>query len=458
MKQFLILAIFFSSIISCNKNATIETSSSSYLANVKYLLKDSIDHTAYEALDFSHAIRTNIKGKTSFLRIPFKGKFLKDEFLFLETNEQGIIKRGGMIFFDRYSLSTQRMSNYRPFNGHIVIKSLKGEKLIDSEIENGYIIAFHPKRKSHRLAIVPVEPYYTELPEVVVVSSHTQEGGIYFSDWFSFTSIYSDTYNSSSYYVSMDGYGSGGGDVSYTSGENNYLLKPKSPYDNSSNTVYEEPPVLIDYESAAFDPAIDLQKYLNCFTLIPDEGATCSIQIFADIPVDSDPGKLLNWQTGSPGHSFIQVNKSNGGKMVSQNIGFYPDEGWKVSLTNAPVDGKFVNNGGHEFNASFKMDIKPGQLRSALIEIQYLAKFIKYDIDEYNCTDFALDVFNKVRSVPLQIPLYAIPGGMTAGGTRTPQGLYNLLKAMQRSGGPEASNIIVTNSKAWVSNSTGPCN
>ena len=272
MKRFLILTIFFSSIISCNKNATIETSSSSYLANVKYLLKDSVDHTTYEALDFSHSIRTNIKGKTSFLRIPFKEMNSRNEFLLLQTNYQGLIKRGRAVSFNRNNNETERMTKYRPYNGHIVIKDLKGKKVFESEIENGYILSLHPQRKSHRLAVVPVEPYYTDLPEVVVVSLHTQESGISYSDWYSFSGIFSDTYTYNNYYSSMDDnggvadYSDNGYSYDVTSQETTYLQKP-------SGYVYEEPAMLVDYEAAAYDPAIDLQKYLNCFSRIPDAGA-----------------------------------------------------------------------------------------------------------------------------------------------------------------------------------------
>ena len=201
-----------------------------------------------------------------------------------------------------------------------------------------------------------------------------------------------------------------------------------------------------------------MQQYLKCFSNISDAGATCSIEIFADIPIDSDPNKILNSQTGSPGHVFLQLKKSNATETVQQNIGFYPSEGWKVTISNAPVDGKFVDNGSHEFNASLVMTISPDQLQNAINEIQYLARFIKYDIDEYNCTDFALDVFNKVRNEPLVIPLYDMPGGITAGGTRTPQGLYNQLQTMQRSNHPEASNISLPGYKGWVGHSNGPCN
>jgi hypothetical protein len=458
MKQILMLTMFLMFITSCKKDSVISKPKDlDYVSNVKSFLKDSIDNTTYEVLDFGKAVKTSINLDTSFLRIPFKETNSRNEFLLLQTNQQGSIKRGRVVSFDKYNSAALRMKKYRPYNGHIVIKDLKGRKVLESEIENGYILSLHPKRKNHRLAVVPLEPYYTDLPEVVVVSLHTQESGISYSDWYSFSGIFSDTYTYNNYYSSMDGYGGvvdysdNGYSYDVTSQETNYLQKP-------TGYVYEEPAMLVDYEAAAYDPAIDLQKYLNCFSRISDAGAISSIEIFADIPVDGDPNKLLNYQTGSPGHTFIKITKSNGGQSVSQNIGFYPDEGWKVSLSNAPVDGKFVDNSGHEYNASLKMILNAMQVKRVLTEIGYLARFIKYDIDEYNCTDFALDVFNKARSESLKIPMYEIPGGMTVGGTRTPQGLYNQLKSMKQSGSPEAANIMVSKSKFWTSKSTGPCN
>jgi hypothetical protein len=115
-----------------------------------------------------------------------------------------------------------------------------------------------------------------------------------------------------------------------------------------------------------------------------------------------------------------------------QNIGFYPKSGWKTTITNAPIDGKFVDNSGHEFNASFKMKLTPQQFNTTLIKARQLAKYPRYDIDEFNCTDFAISVFNETRSTKLQIPLYQIPGGMAVAGTSTPQGFYRDSKGMDK--------------------------
>ena len=87
-----------------------------------------------------------------------------------------------------------------------------------------------------------------------------------------------------------------------------------------------------------------------------------------------------------------------------------------------------------------------------------MAKSVKYDIDDYNCTDFALNIFNKCRTEKLKIPLYNIPGNYPSMGTSTPQGLYHTLKQMKSSGSPESENITIDIYKGWVASSTGPCN
>ena len=141
-----------------------------------------------------------------------------------------------------------------------------------------------------------------------------------------------------------------------------------------------------------------------------------------------------------------------------QNIGFYPTHGWKAILSNAPVEGKFVDNSNHEFNATLKMNVTPGEFNKTIQRALELSKYIKYDIDEYNCTDFALDVFNTTRLAnPVLIPKYDIPGGMTSNGTNTPQGLFSKIKGMQQAG-VEQQNINIPGFKVFVASSDGPCN
>ena len=250
------------------------------------------------------------------------------------------------------------------------------------------------------------------------------------------------------------GAGGAGGQTTYAS-----VQIPQAPDSGGGGgTVEPDNTIVIDFEPPAENlDAIDIAKYLKCFETIPDEGATCSIEILTDIPVDNNPNKLFSWENGSPGHTFLQIKKTNGNKTIQQNIGFYPVSGWKTLLTTAPIKGKFVDNGSHEFNAGFIQNISPKQLSTALAHITHLAKFIRYDIDEFNCTDFALEVFNSVRiSNEFEIPKYDLPGGMAPFGSSLPQGVYNKLKSMKQSG-VESDNINIPGVKGWVSDSHGPC-
>ena len=82
----------------------------------------------------------------------------------------------------------------------------------------------------------------------------------------------------------------------------------------------------------------------------------------------------------------------------------------------------------------------------------------KNDIDEYNCTDWAVQMFNGQRTNKLELDKYDIPGGQAPAGTNTPQGLYLKLKAMKSAGGNEAANITIPAVKGYVANSSGACN
>jgi hypothetical protein len=470
MKHFLSFMLLTLFIVSCKKDGLLFDNVGPYMAKVQAALKDSMQQASFSGLDFSKAIQSRINKDTIYLRIPVKGKLLQNEFVLLQTNDYGIIARGRVISMNG-STQQDRPTNY---NGSIIINSLSGEELVQSDIINGYITAFHPKmfKRQQQLtgitssaALVEPAPVYEELPEVVVVGHRSSDGGMSYGSWMSFVGMYgggsggpnggySGSGGTSGYYGSSDGYGGsssygGGGGSTGGSGQ---------PSGGGGGKAYQDPPMLIDFEEQADNAAIDIEKFLKCFDAILDAGSTSSITLSTDIPVDKDYRKLFDWGTGAPGHVFVTITKQNGTQRVSQNIGFYPKIREKVALTPAPVEGKFVNNAGHEFNAEFRMDLTPENLRRTLTHIRYLARFIKYDIDEYNCTDFAIDVFNASRVDKLDIPLYDIPGGITAAGSRTPNGLYYRLYEMVAQGHPEAKNITTGIIKGWAGGSSGPCN
>lgn len=448
MKHLSIFIIISVVLAACTKG--LEHQSGVFPEALKRALKDSLSPAAFAAVNFSNAVRFTRENDSSYISIPVSGDVAgkRSHFLLLLIKGEDQLVSGRNITTEIGGRPTRKSE---VVNGRISVNWLGGALIFDSDIESGYIntLSQHSKKlrakKADGLSLTaPVQPApeYESLPEVVVVGIRSTGGDYSYGHWMNFDLMFG---GGGGYYGSVPppsrGGETGGG------GGGSFDAPPT-----------DVPLIQIDFERDDRNPAIDVMQYLKCFSQIPDAGATCSIELMADIPVDSDPNKLLNWQTGSPGHVFLQISKTNGSRNVTQNIGFYPKDGWKVTLTPAPVPGKLVDNAYHEFNASLKMALSPEQLRSVIAEIIYLSRFIRYDVDEYNCADFALEVFNSVRSAKLVIPKYDVPGGLTADGTNTPQGIYNTLKARQRLGGPEAANIKIPGVKGWAGASHGPCN
>lgn len=465
MKKLLLISFVITFLLSCRKEINSVNSDTTYLSNVVKGLKDSLSDNDYTNIDIAKSVLTKATDEIRFLKIPFKGHEISADFVLLQTNSYGVITVGFIINLNK---SVPVKGKEYEYNGFIKISSLDRKWNKTSRIINGSIRSNSQAGMANKPLVVPAPK-----DSVIIITTGdipSDGGGITYSDWISISGIsgyygsYNGSYNSGSFGAGGAYLYGGGGRYSGSTG---YGADEEGPYQTewdypeikeSEPTFTESDLLLVDFEFAEDLSPIDVMKLIKCFSNIPDEGSTCSIEILTDIPVDKDPNKLLNWQTQSPGHTFLQIKKTNGNSSVMQNIGFYPMEGWKNLLTTGPVSGKFVDNGEHEFNASLKMDLTPKDLKKTLDKVVYLTGFVKYDIDEFNCTDFALDVFNATRiSNPLEIPRYDIPGGTAINGTNTPQGLYNKLNSMQQQG-IESANITIPGVKGWVASSDGPCN
>lgn len=464
---FLIIILVF---ISCQKDlhypAMRNNETNPYLTRVKNQLEQQIPSSIRNEVNYSKAALTRINNDSILLlRIPFTNKKFNSDFVLIETDKPGNIIKGKIITIKRMLNSDQP---YR-FDGSIKIRSLKGDTEILSGITNGYIDAFNissyqSRSKSLSIHIIPDEqPTYVTMPGIIIFGT-SSGGSISYSDWYnlqmmvsgSINSFYSDLNSNPNAYYSMAGTANGGSFGGSSGSTTNYANG--NNYGNNPYGVYTEDPRLVDFESNLLR-VINLERYLKCFENIPDDGATCSIELFADVPVDSDPMVGFNTQTGSPGHTFLQLHKQNGQYSVTQNIGFYPASQLKTLLTTAPIEGVFADNQYHEFNASIKMSLAAEQFKSLISKTIDLGKRVKYDIDEYNCSDFALEVFNFARKGnELEIPRLDIPGAATSYGSNTPQGLYLKLKQMKNKDGPEASRITFPQVKGWVGSSKGSCN
>ncbi len=203
----------------------------------------------------------------------------------------------------------------------------------------------------------------------------------------------------------------------------------------------------IEYNSG---PSIDLQKYKNCFGLVSSAGATYTIKLCADIPVNDDPYKI-NTMT-DPGHVFMTFTKTNGANSVTQSFGFYPRNG-TVPLLGIPVSSKIVDDENHEYNASIQMNVTEANFLASFSAGQTNASS-SYDINDYNCAYFALDNFNTIRPNPLAVPYTYTTTGAFFG--KTPVGLYQTLQYKKTHNDPEQNNIQIGLFSS--PDSHGPCN
>src|SRR5436189_6366649 len=88
-------------IVSCKKEINNKNVFSGYIKNVKAALKDSLSANDYSILDFTRAVLSKVDSvQLYFLRIPAKGKEIKNDFVLLKTDVNGKIERGKIIHLE----------------------------------------------------------------------------------------------------------------------------------------------------------------------------------------------------------------------------------------------------------------------------------------------------------------------------------------------------------------------
>lgn len=476
MPKITILLLCILWLMSCRKIKDASFEGQSFMERIQMQLSDSLNEQMNAKVDYNGAILTKLYNDSLiFLRIPIIGSEIENNFILLQVEENGKISEGRIVEIEQISgLQDYKINNPGSaitasslyptrFNGSISIQYINGTHIFHSAIINGYVNEWHKNeflstRVEEDIDVYPIKPAaYKVLPEVVITASSGGGGGYSYTSWYSLGSFFygSSVAGSGNSYtgLSISAYYSSANGSSSTSADGG-----NSKHETKDNYIREDKPILVDFELLTED-VIDVDGYLKCFDLLHDVGANCSIELFTDIPVDGKPMVGFDAQTGSPGHTFLQLTKSSNGQRINQNIGFYPASPFKTLLTTAPIDGVFADNQHHEFNASIKMDITAEQLKIVINQIKRIARSPKYDIDDYNCTDFALSVFNSVRGTNiLEIPKLDIPETMNPYGSNTPQGVYLKLKEMKSKNSTEANNITIPGVKGYVGKSHGSCN
>lgn len=458
MKRLLYALLFIGVAVSCKKELQTHYSDGIYFENVKAGLKDSLSITEFSRLNFKNAILSKSEqDQLYFLRIPFLGEEISKIFLIVKTDGLGHVEKGRIVQLQREKdtgITAQLM-----FNGFISISTLSNNVLIQSKVENGFIAAFHQQLSAREML-----KGEDVLPEVVVVAYVHYDSGIDYSTWLWLSSLFYNTdsgtggtgSSGSGYYGSIDG---GGGGGSYGSGG----------YSSGNGDPYQES--LLEYEGEYIYslPEIDVWKFFNCFNTVPSVGAIYIIKLCVDVPSNNNPGASSTSSGSSAGHTFLTVTKSNGDSKITQSFGFYPKSEPSFFDPFASVGSAMKDNGGNEYNAAIEMNISEDQFEK--IKNNAIVWAVNpYTLSDYNCTNYALDVFNSVRSVPIAIAPYKVvlPGAPNPWGEsepitinieKSPQMLFFKLQAMKNNNEPEAGKIQIDQTHNSVSPvSHGECN
>ena len=202
------------------------------------------------------------------------------------------------------------------------------------------------------------------------------------------------------------------------------------------------------YESPA-EP-VDLQEALNCFNSIPSTADTkYKVTIHTHLANPNLPTQVYNFSDGDPGHAYITLEKSSGSTSHSLTFGFYPStDTWITGTKNAV--GSAVGEevpATRRSDASYTVTVDERTFRN-VCNTSTSKGTSQYDLNNYNCTDYAIDVFNAALPSTKPLSVADSPIGFT-----TPAGLYGRLNQMNSAG---VSGVSMNQTNAPVSSS--PCN
>ena len=183
-----------------------------------------------------------------------------------------------------------------------------------------------------------------------------------------------------------------------------------------------------------FDPAdgILLNKMLDCFNRVANaSGTTYKMTISSDLPENDHPDHLVTLGA-APRHSFITLEKSDGTTTVTKSFGFYPVQGWS-SIFMQPVPSQIEDNFDHEANGTVQTSVTGVQFDASIAQAMNLASNKYYDLNNYNSTNFALDIWNSAHpSNQINVPDWVTPAGINYG--KTPNGLWYAMQNGQVTG------------------------
>ncbi|MBS1915560.1 MAG: hypothetical protein JST87_04735 [Bacteroidetes bacterium] len=415
------------------------------VANVKAYLKTNLSAADYALTDTS-AFYISDESKYLLFRIAIRNKSIEQDFVLVQTDSSGKCLAGKFVHIRRDS------SDMQSFNGRILTESLQHTEAVFKKITENAVQELScadegPAEESLEgdgCDIVPSDDCTGCLPLVVVVGyagggASASSAGISYSDYLDLEAL------------------AGATSAPAPSAGVYSPVSTKSPVASARTAgaiTTGLPNLNINFESSYSHPGIDVNAFMKCFASIPDAGATCSIAVYTDLPVNDNPQYIFNILTGATGHAFLSMTKTNGTQSATQYIGKTTSKA--IAVLGFPVAGKIVDNAQHKYNASLTMNITPEQLLAAINKVVSIGSTPSYDMWEDNCVDYALSILNTVRpSDPLYVGMSIDPS--TGDEYQTPQSLYIALQLLKNQNGADAPHITM-DVVSYAASSHGACN
>ncbi|WP_341835591.1 hypothetical protein WJU16_22245 [Chitinophaga pollutisoli] len=168
--------------------------------------------------------------------------------------------------------------------------------------------------------------------------------------------------------------GGGGGSVGPGNGSTNPCGGSSTPPGQNTGPLAVLPPT---------KPIVDVKKYVRCF----DRTGAAKLTLYADQPqAGSDEPFTVK---GKVGHSYITIEQNFGGQIVRRTLGFHPFEA---------VSPFFAKEGqsqlGDDSDASYDVRLDVNISGEALAKVLSIIESFnpQYHLENYNCTNFVLDV------------------------------------------------------------------
>lgn len=263
-KLLLLLTLFITFFESCKKEtitAPAEVNKPAKLQlidEVSAFLKSNYTASPLSDLSIDASVIHKLSKGKFIIRVPLTSDGGKS-FILLSADSANGIQKSRLFHLEQ----TSNILKGERFNGSITLKELNGKLIEVREIINGFNVLKKTSNRSSNSTQRTSTGEWTVLPEVIVISHrYVFDNSTQFSAWVSLAELYNDPVY-----------------------ETQYIFDPiysNISYTPDPNTIVVNPDILST-------GSISLLNYLNCFNQISDLGATYSIKICAQLPVDNDP-------------------------------------------------------------------------------------------------------------------------------------------------------------------------